>query len=55
MVEIAKNFNGYMVIIIMMNFHKKFSIKVSSHFCKYFSAQNNSSPQYIVVAYVLLT
>ena len=51
MFEIAKNmigksFNGYIVIIVVVNFCKNFSIKVSWHFCKYFSAQNNSSLQY---------
>ena len=51
---IAKNFNGYIVIIVVMNFHKKFqsqnfSIQVSCHFRKYFPAQNNSSLQYLSV------
>ena len=32
---IAKNFNGYIVLIVVMNFRKNFSIKVSWHFCKY--------------------
>ena len=43
--EIAKNFNGYMAITVVMNFHKNFSIQVSWYFRKYFSAQNNSSIQ----------
>ena len=43
---IAKNFNGYMEIIVVVNFHKNFSIKVFWHFRKYFSAQNNTSIQY---------
>ena len=54
---IAKNFNYYVVIIIVMNFRKKFSIaknffrKVSWHFRKYFSVQNNSSLQYRISVY----
>ena len=43
---IAKDFNGYIVIIVVMNFHKNFSTKVSWHFHKYFSVQNNFSLPY---------
>ena len=46
---ITKNFNGYMVIIVVMSFRKNISIKVSWHFRKYFSAQNNSSLQLVNV------
>ena len=35
---IAKNFNGYIVIIVVMN-RKHFFIKVSWHFRKYFLAK----------------
>ena len=50
MFKIAKNFNSYIVIIVVMNFRKKFrsqkfSHQVSCYFRKYFPAQNNSSLQ----------
>ena len=34
----VKSFNGYIVIIVMTNFRKQISIKVSWQFRKYFSA-----------------
>ena len=33
-ITIAKSFNGYMEIIVGMNFRKNFSIKASWHFRK---------------------
>ena len=48
--KIAKYFNGYITIIVVMNFCENFPIKVSRHLRKYFSAQNNSSLQYIVLS-----
>ena len=46
---IKKNLNGYIVIVVVTNFCKNFSIKVSWYFRKYFSAQNNSSLQYTYI------
>ena len=51
MFEIAKNtivkdFDGYIVIIVAVNFRKNFSIKVSWHFRKYF--QRKLIPVYTV-------
>ena len=45
MFEITNNFNGDSDYS-RDEFRKNFSIEVSWHFRKYFSAQNNSSPQY---------
>ena len=45
MFKIPKYLNGYIVIIVVMDFCNNFSVEVSWYFCNYSPAQNNSSIQ----------